>query len=80
MYLDGGLDELTDELSSGKMLYAGLKVIDPNTSLPKFVLINWVCILFHLVILPKNNHAKLSSLILPPLLSLFMTIISISTA
>ena len=58
------------------MLYAGLKVIDPNTSLPKFVLINWVCILLHLVILSKNNNAKLSSLILPSLLSLFMKIIS----
>jgi hypothetical protein len=27
------------------MLYAGLRVIDPNTNLPKYVLINWVCIL-----------------------------------
>ena len=39
---DGGIEEMTDELSSGKMLYAYLKVIDPNTSLPKSVLINWV--------------------------------------
>ncbi|XP_028391539.1 drebrin-like protein A [Dendronephthya gigantea] len=39
---DGGFEELSDEWNSGKMLYAGLKVIDPNTNLPKYVLINWV--------------------------------------
>jgi len=39
---DGGIEELTEELSGGKILYAYLKVIDPNTSLPKFVFINWV--------------------------------------
>ena len=39
---DGGLEELVDELNSGKIMYAYCRVIDPNTSLPKFVLINWV--------------------------------------
>ena len=34
---------MLNELSNGKMLYAYLKVMDPNTSLPKSVLINWVC-------------------------------------
>ena len=58
------------------MLYAGLKVIDPNTSLPKYVLINWVCILGHFVILSKNNHAKPSSLNHHNSLLLFMTMIS----
>ncbi|XP_046850364.1 drebrin-like protein A [Xenia sp. Carnegie-2017] len=38
---DGGLEELADEFNSGKILYAGLKVLDPNTNLPKYVLINW---------------------------------------
>ncbi|KAK2166215.1 hypothetical protein NP493_1329g00028 [Ridgeia piscesae] len=38
---DGGLEELVDELNSGKIMYAYCRVIDPNTSLPKFVLINW---------------------------------------
>ncbi|XP_054720665.1 drebrin-like protein [Uloborus diversus] len=38
---DGGLEELADELNSGKIMYAYCKVTDPNTSLPKFVLINW---------------------------------------
>ncbi|XP_023224214.1 drebrin-like protein [Centruroides sculpturatus] len=41
VYLDGGLEELIDELNSGKVMYAFCKVIDQNTSLPKFVLINW---------------------------------------
>ncbi|XP_070540764.1 drebrin-like protein B [Ptychodera flava] len=36
------LDELVDELSGSKIQYAYCKVIDPNTNLPKFVLINWV--------------------------------------
>lgn len=38
---DGGIEELTEDLSGGKILYAYLKVIDPNTNLPKFVFINW---------------------------------------
>ena len=40
---DGDLDELVDELNEGKMLYAAIKVLDPNTNLPKIVFINWVC-------------------------------------
>ena len=39
---DGGLEELIDELNSGKIMYAYCRVQDPNTGLPKFVLINWV--------------------------------------
>lgn len=39
-----GLDELTEELNSCKILYAFCRVLDPNTELPKNVLINWVCI------------------------------------
>lgn len=38
---DGDLDELVDELNEGKILYAGIKVMDPNTNLPKIVFINW---------------------------------------
>lgn len=38
---DGGLEELADELNSGKIMYAFCRVIDPNTSLSKFVFINW---------------------------------------
>lgn len=33
---------MTEDLNSGKIMYAYLKVIDPNTDLPKFVFINWV--------------------------------------
>lgn len=38
---DGGLEELADELNSGKIMYAFCRVTDPNTGLPKFVFINW---------------------------------------
>ncbi|KAF5281089.1 hypothetical protein FQA39_LY17895 [Lamprigera yunnana] len=36
-----GIEELTDDLNSGKIMYAFVKINDPKTSLPKFVLINW---------------------------------------
>lgn len=38
---DGGLEELADELNSGKIMYAFVRVEDPKTSLIKNVLINW---------------------------------------
>ncbi|KAI7899309.1 uncharacterized protein BX663DRAFT_522154 [Cokeromyces recurvatus] len=38
---DGGLEELNDEFSDGKVQFAYAKVIDPNTELPKFVFIGW---------------------------------------
>lgn len=40
--IDGGLEELNDEFSDGKVQFAYAKVIDPNTELPKFVFIGWV--------------------------------------
>jgi hypothetical protein len=42
IHSEDGLEELADELNEGKLLYAGIKVTDPNTSLPKIVFINWV--------------------------------------
>merc|ERR1712079_809955 len=38
---DGDIEELQDELNDGKMQYAVIKVLDPNTNLPKIVWINW---------------------------------------
>ncbi|XP_012578426.1 PREDICTED: drebrin-like protein isoform X2 [Condylura cristata] len=38
---EGGLEEMVEELNSGKVMYAFCKVKDPNSGLPKFVLINW---------------------------------------
>ncbi|XP_005995250.1 drebrin-like b [Latimeria chalumnae] len=38
---DGGLEEMIDELNSGKVMYAFCRVKDPNSGLSKFVLINW---------------------------------------
>jgi hypothetical protein len=37
----GGIEELTEDLNSCKIMYAFVKVDDPKTSLDKFVLINW---------------------------------------
>uniref|UniRef100_A0A2K5K5R7 Drebrin-like protein n=1 Tax=Colobus angolensis palliatus TaxID=336983 RepID=A0A2K5K5R7_COLAP len=37
----GGLEEMVEELNSGKVMYAFCRVKDPNSGLPKFVLINW---------------------------------------
>lgn len=37
----GSLDDLVEEFSDGKVQYALARVSDPNTHLPKFVLINW---------------------------------------
>ncbi|KAF8555847.1 actin depolymerizing protein [Imleria badia] len=38
---DGGLEELQEEFSDGKIQYAFARVIDPNSKLAKFVQINW---------------------------------------
>ncbi|XP_014386032.1 PREDICTED: drebrin-like protein isoform X2 [Myotis brandtii] len=38
---EGGLEEVVEELNSGKVMYAFCRVKDPNSGLPKFVLINW---------------------------------------
>ncbi|KAF7655879.1 hypothetical protein LDENG_00049150 [Lucifuga dentata] len=38
---DGGLEELVEELNSGKIMYAFCRVQDPNSGLPKYVLVNW---------------------------------------
>ncbi|XP_040013675.1 drebrin-like protein A isoform X2 [Xiphias gladius] len=38
---DGGLEEMVEELNSGKVMYAFCRVQDPNSGLPKYVLINW---------------------------------------
>lgn len=39
---DGDIEEMVDELSGGKMMYAFIRVKDPNTELYKNVLVNWV--------------------------------------
>ncbi|XP_032730959.1 drebrin-like protein isoform X1 [Lontra canadensis] len=38
---EGGLEEMVEELNSGKVMYGFCRVKDPNSGLPKFVLINW---------------------------------------
>ncbi|KAF8634657.1 hypothetical protein AX15_000796 [Amanita polypyramis BW_CC] len=38
---NGGLEELQEEFSDGRIQYAFARVVDPNSKLPKFVQINW---------------------------------------
>lgn len=44
---EGELVDLIDEFSDGRIQFAFVKVKDPNTTLPKCVLIAWVCIILH---------------------------------
>ncbi|XP_057675088.1 drebrin-like protein B [Corythoichthys intestinalis] len=37
----GGLEEMVDELNSGKVMYAFCRVRHPDSGLPKYVLVNW---------------------------------------
>lgn len=37
----GSLDDALFDFSSGRMQYGFIRVVDPNSQLPKFVLINW---------------------------------------
>ena len=38
---DDGIDGMTEDLNPSKILYGFMKVDDPKTSLPKYVLLNW---------------------------------------
>ncbi|XP_020659215.3 drebrin-like protein isoform X3 [Pogona vitticeps] len=38
---EGGLEEMVEELNSGKVMYAFCRVTAPHSGLPKYVLINW---------------------------------------
>ncbi|CAG0920677.1 unnamed protein product [Notodromas monacha] len=38
---DGGIEELLEDFNSSLIMYAFCRVMDPKTSLPKFVIINW---------------------------------------
>lgn len=39
--LANGIEEMTEDLNSGQVMYAFLQVTDPKTSLPKNVLVIW---------------------------------------
>ncbi|KAK7065738.1 hypothetical protein SK128_008074, partial [Halocaridina rubra] len=38
---EDGLEEMAEDLNSSKIMYAVVRVTDPNTTRPKIVLINW---------------------------------------
>ena len=60
--LDGGIEELVDELNTGRIQYAYVKMNDPNTGLPKFVLVNWVSFFFISLTLYYFNTGSLTKL------------------
>lgn len=41
----GELEELIEDFNEGRIQFAFLKIKDPNTGLPKYALIAWVCVL-----------------------------------
>jgi hypothetical protein len=41
-HIEGELLDLIEDLSEGRVQFAFVKVKDPNTTLPKYVLIGWV--------------------------------------
>lgn len=41
---EGELIDMIEDLSEGRVQFVFVKVKDPNTTLPKHVLIGWVCI------------------------------------
>ena len=43
--VEDGFEEMVDELNGGKIMYAVCRVKDPNTTLPKIVFVNWVCLI-----------------------------------
>ena len=55
---EGGLEEMVEELNSGKVMYAFCRVKDPNSGLPKFVLINWVCAKASTCMLQENLRVQ----------------------
>jgi len=38
---EDGIDELTEDLNPSKILYGFIRIMDPKTSLPKYVILNW---------------------------------------
>ncbi|KAH8019336.1 hypothetical protein HPB51_019167 [Rhipicephalus microplus] len=60
----GGLEELTEELNCGKIMYAFCRVQDPNTNISKFILINWGA---HITVTARNEDDVDPSLILDKL-------------
>ena len=47
IFAEDGIEEMAEDLNSSKIMYAVVKVVDPNTTRPKIILINWVrCLVF----------------------------------
>lgn len=53
---EGELIDLIEEFSDGRIQFAFVKVKDPNTTLPKCVLIAWVSLLFYSALVQYTDH------------------------
>ena len=69
---DGGIEELGEEFSGSKIQYGWFKVTDPNTNLPKLVLINWVSFLRSKV---KNTSTRGIHIILISMNSCYLLVV-----
>ena len=61
MISEDGIVEMIDDFNGGKIQYAGARVTDPNTNLPKIVFINWVSILItiqFILMLERQQNMK----------------------
>jgi hypothetical protein len=54
--VEGELIDLIEEFSDGRIQFAFVKVRDPNTTLPKCVLIAWVSLLFYSVAVQYTDN------------------------
>lgn len=57
---EGGVEELTEDLNSGKIMYAFLQIEDPKTGLNKYLLINWQvshCVRYPFLLAILSNFA-----------------------
>jgi len=46
-FVEGELLDMIEDFSEGRVQFAFVKVKDPNSGLPKYALIGWVCAVTH---------------------------------
>lgn len=61
---EGELVDLIEEFSDGRIQFAFVKVKDPNTTLPKSVLIAWVCSYSPKQVVPATDADHANSAVL----------------
>ena len=57
--LEDGVEEMAEELSDSKPMYAVVQVVDPNSGLKKNVQINWVSSIYFITLHSYcNTHCQ----------------------